>query len=167
MTSSLAGTPDPTPTEATVASILGVRDPLLFRRHHSSQKAHCILKRVRFTTTPTEDETKHGIVYFSLFAQKRIDVRPGKEILVCVDSSEDGFFSDQAILLAGIINDPAFHDDESDAEKGMQSAPSVEVIATNLVPPHLRRRGTLKLNEAKPDPEKGKTYPVLNFKCAH
>ncbi|KAH8824700.1 hypothetical protein DL96DRAFT_1411787, partial [Flagelloscypha sp. PMI_526] len=60
----------------TVASILGIRDPVVFRRHQLSQKAHAVLRRVRITTHPTEEEAQTGVVYFSLFAQKRIDVKP-------------------------------------------------------------------------------------------
>ena len=82
----------------TAASILGIKGPLRFRPHGSSQKAHVVLRRVDpESDSEGEGETK-GVVQFSLFAYKRIEVKPGKEILLTV---ADGPFKDRAIIFEG------------------------------------------------------------------
>jgi hypothetical protein len=82
----------------TAASVLGIKGPLRFRPHGSSQKAHVILRRVDpESDSEGEGETK-GAVQFSLFAYKRIEVKPGKEILLTV---ADGPFKDRAIIFEG------------------------------------------------------------------
>ncbi|KAF9228803.1 hypothetical protein BS17DRAFT_679424, partial [Gyrodon lividus] len=60
----------------TVASVLGIKGPLRFRRHGASQKAHVVLRRVEVSGDSTYSGGKSSIVYFSLFAQKRIEVKP-------------------------------------------------------------------------------------------
>ncbi len=82
----------------TAASVLGIKGPLRFRPHGSSQKAHVVLRRVDpDSDSEVEGETK-GVVQFSLFAYKRIEVKPGKEILLTV---ADGPFKDRAIIFEG------------------------------------------------------------------
>ena len=82
----------------TAASILGIKSRLRFRLHGSSQKAHVVLRRVEpESDSEGEGETK-GLAQFSLFAYKRIEVRPGKEILLTV---ADGPFKDRAIIFEG------------------------------------------------------------------
>jgi hypothetical protein len=82
----------------TAASILGIKGSLRFRLHGSSQKAHVVLRRVEpESDSEGEGETK-GVAQFSLFAYKRIEVKPGKEILLTV---ADGPFKDRAIIFEG------------------------------------------------------------------
>ena len=76
------------PEEPTVASVLGVKGQLRFHPHGSTQKAHVVLRQVELSDE-SDDEGDSSMVYFSLFAQKRIEVKPGKEILLAV-ASPDG-----------------------------------------------------------------------------
>jgi hypothetical protein len=109
----------------TAASVLGIKGPLRFRPHGSSQKAHVILRRVDpESDSEGEGETK-GAVQFSLFAYKRIEVKPGKEILLTV---ADGPFNDRAIVFEG---DELGASSLSDAEEETQ----VEEEEDALVPP--------------------------------
>lgn len=109
----------------TAASILGLKGPLRFRPHGSSQKAHVVLRRVDpESDSEGEGETK-GIVQFSLFAYKRIEVKPGKEILLTV---ADGPFKDRAIIFEG---DDLEASSLSDVEEETQVAEDDDAI----VPP--------------------------------
>lgn len=85
---------------ALASSILGVHGSLRLRPHGSSQKPHLILRRVLSSDDSSDDEEDSGVVRFSLFAQKRIDVKPGKEILLCV-ATEDGAFKDIPLVFEG------------------------------------------------------------------
>ena len=82
----------------TAASILGIKGPLRFRPHGSSQKAHVVLRRVDAESDSEGEGEIKGVVQFSLFAYKRIEVKPGKEILLTV---ADGPFKDRAIIFEG------------------------------------------------------------------
>ena len=98
----------------TAASILGIKGPLRFRPHGSSQKAHVVLRRVDpESDSEGEGETK-GAVQFSLFAYKRIEVKPGKEILLTV---ADGPFKDRAIIFEGDeLGAPSLSDVEEETQ---------------------------------------------------
>ena len=106
----------------TAASVLGIKGPLRFRPHGSSQKAHVILRRVDpDSDSEGEGETK-GAVQFSLFAYKRIEVKPGKEILLTV---ADGPFKDRAIVFEGEELEAS---SLSDAEEETQVEEEEEVL---------------------------------------
>ncbi|KII89310.1 hypothetical protein PLICRDRAFT_79588, partial [Plicaturopsis crispa FD-325 SS-3] len=60
----------------TLASILGLKGALRLRPHGSSQKAHVVLRRVEAPEGSDDEEDDKPAVYFSLFAQKRIEVKP-------------------------------------------------------------------------------------------
>lgn len=110
-------------SEPTVASVLGLSGPIRFRLHGSTQKAHLLLK-------PSEEKRPldgisgtHGVAYYSLFAQKRIEVKPGKEILLALE----GKFGDRPILICGDIS--------SSSHEPMKPSPpttTVEAVATKL-----------------------------------
>ena len=87
----------------TAASILGIHGPLRFRPHGSSQKAHVVLRRVDPESDSEGEGEAKGVVQFSLFAYKRIEVKPGKEILLTV---AEGPFKDRAIIFEGDELDP-------------------------------------------------------------
>ena len=109
----------------TAASVLGIKGPLRFRPHGSSQKAHVILRRVDpESDSEGEGETK-GAVQFSLFAYKRIEVKPGKEILLTV---ADGPFKDRAIIFEG-------HESEASSLSDVEEETQVEEEEDILVPP--------------------------------
>jgi len=81
-----------------VASILGIKGKLCIRQHPNTQKAHVILKRVELEDdSDDEEERPEGAVYYSLFAAKRFEVKPGKEILLSIEGAMDG----RAILFQG------------------------------------------------------------------
>ncbi|KAF9792953.1 hypothetical protein BJ322DRAFT_983501, partial [Thelephora terrestris] len=60
----------------TVASVLGLSGPLRFRLHGSTQKAHLLLKPSEEKRPLDGVSATHGVAYYSLFAQKRIEVKP-------------------------------------------------------------------------------------------
>ncbi|KAH7890051.1 hypothetical protein F5I97DRAFT_1789452, partial [Phlebopus sp. FC_14] len=60
----------------TAASVLGIKGPLRFRRHGAVQKAHVVLRRVEVSEDSPLGNDKASVAYFSLFAQKRIEVKP-------------------------------------------------------------------------------------------
>jgi hypothetical protein len=82
----------------TAASVLRINGPLRFRPHGSSQKAHVVLRRVDPESDSEGEGEAKGVVQFSLFAYKRIEVKPGKEILLTV---AEGPFKDRAIIFEG------------------------------------------------------------------
>lgn len=88
-------------TEPTVASILGVTGALRFRPHGSTQKAHVILRQVD-APEDADEKADSSMMYFSLFAQKRIEVKPGKEILLAV-AAPDGRIIDTPVILAAKV----------------------------------------------------------------
>ncbi|KAF8126564.1 hypothetical protein EV363DRAFT_1174196, partial [Boletus edulis] len=59
-----------------VTSVLGVKGALRFRRHGASQKAHVVLRRVEIAEDSSYTPGRGPVAYFSLFAQKRIEVKP-------------------------------------------------------------------------------------------
>lgn len=129
---------------SSVASVLGVKGGLRFRRHGASQKAHVVLRRVELPEDSHYPPGRGPVAYFSLFAQKRIEVKPGKEILLSV-ASEDGTFTDQAVIFEGDLT-PA-HDSNSDEEDEVEkqiahddtfSDPPV----SHVIPPKMRRTWT-------------------------
>jgi len=127
-----------------VTSVLGVKGALRFRRHGASQKAHVVLRRVEISEDPSYPPGRGPLAYFSLFAQKRIEVKPGKEILLSV-ASENGSFTDQAVIFEGDLS--AVHDSNSDEEEEVEkqiahddtfSDPPV----SHVIPPKMRRTWT-------------------------
>jgi len=88
---------------AFATSILGLKTPLRFRPHGITQKPHIILRRVVDTETSEDTSDAKSVVRFSLFAVKRIDVKPGKEILLCV-ATEDDRFKDIPLVFESDLN---------------------------------------------------------------
>ena len=90
-------------TAPSVASVLGIAGGLRFRPHGSTQKAHVILRQVD-PPEDAEEEVDSSTIYFSLFAQKRIEVKPGKEILLAVASPDGRIIETPVILAAKVAN---------------------------------------------------------------
>ena len=86
--------------EPTVTSVLGLSGPIRFRLHGSTQKAHLLLKQSEEKRPLDGLSNTHGVAYYSLYAQKRIEVKPGKEILLALE----GKFGDRPILICGDIS---------------------------------------------------------------
>lgn len=135
--------------EPTVASILGIQGPLRFRPHGSSQKAHVVLRRVEISDD-SSDEGEGGsskrVVYFSLFAQKRIEVKPGKEILLTV-ASADGRFKDRPLVFEGDLpTEVSASDEEEEAEEEVMFLPPI----AQAIPPKMRRAWTKRTELLNP-----------------
>lgn len=120
-----------------VASMLGIKGSLRFRPHGSTQKPHVILRRVIISEASSDNGKVSHIVRFSLFAQKRIEVKPGKEILLTV-ASEDGQFDNQPVVFEGDIlctTDALVEEDEVVPVKEENFFPSTG----GAIPPKMRR----------------------------
>lgn len=127
-----------------VASVLGVKGGLRFRRHGASQKAHVVLRRVEISEDAPYPPGRAPVAYFSLFAQKRIEVKPGKEILLSV-ASEDGSFTDQAVIFEGDLSVVADSnsDEEEEVEKQIAHDDTFsDPPVPHVIPPKMRRTWT-------------------------
>ncbi|EIW85520.1 hypothetical protein CONPUDRAFT_142052, partial [Coniophora puteana RWD-64-598 SS2] len=136
-----------------IVSLLGIKGSIRFRRHGASQKAHVVLRRVD-DDSDDEDAGEDGAakpkttVRFSLFARKRIEVKPGKEILLALETADGVFGKDEAIVLEGDIEGAQAPPEEEDktqvADEDMQvdmpppPPPPVQVV----IPPKMRRTWT-------------------------
>jgi len=135
------------------SSVLGVKGPFHFRRHSSTQKAHVVLRRVEIEHDSDEEGEPSRIVCFSLFAQKRIDVKPGKEILLTVS---EGRFKGHAVMLAADVfdtQDPSDGEETTQVAEGEETPPSPEPKCA--VPPKMRKGWTKK---AEVSPELGECF---------
>lgn len=137
MDGATGGDEEGVPQEPTVASILGIRGPLRFRSHGSTQKAHVVLRQIELPEESGDEGDHSSMVYFSLFAQKRIEVKPGKEILLAV-ASPDGRFIDTPVIFAGSIVEQ-----KVDEKPEIPSDPVVEAVpakpAVYTMPPRMRK----------------------------
>lgn len=140
----------------TVASVLGIKGSLRFRPHKSSQKAHVVLRRVEVSDDSSDDGDSKQIVYYSLFAHKPIQVKPGKEILLTVS---DGRFKDRAIMFEGDLRGP---EEPSDDEEVTQVAEEEEELflppVREAIPPKMRRAWTRKIDEVSAGTSEFKTF---------
>ena len=129
--------------EPTVTSVLGLSGPIRFRLHGSTQKAHLLLKQFEEKRPLDGTSGTHGVAYYSLFAQKRIEVKPGKEILLALE----GKFGDRPILICGDI--------PSLGHEPMKASPStttVETVATKVEPAKPSRTASpMPVREATPN----------------
>lgn len=135
-----------------VASILGVKGALRFRRHGASQKAHVVLRRVELSEDPAYPPGRRPVAYFSLFAQKRIEVKPGKEILLSV-ASEDGSFTDQAVIFEGDLSAVPDSNSEEEEEVEKQIAHDdtfSDPPVSHVIPPKMRRTWTRQHEQVSP-----------------
>ncbi|KAG6375894.1 hypothetical protein JVT61DRAFT_2761 [Boletus reticuloceps] len=127
-----------------VTSVLGVKGALRFRRHGARQKAHVVLRRVEIAEDSSYTPGRGPVAYFSLFAQKRIEVKPGKEILLAV-ASDDGSFTDQAVIFEGdlcTVSD-SNSDEEEEVEKQIAHDDTFsDPPISHIIPPKMRRTWT-------------------------
>ncbi|KAK0458492.1 uncharacterized protein EV420DRAFT_359122 [Desarmillaria tabescens] len=147
-----------------ITSILGIKSQTLrFRPHKSTQKPHVILRRVQVSRDSDSGASLGCSVYFSLFAQKRIEVKPGKEILLAIASSDERF-KDQAMVLEG---DTEESESEHEEDPGVcprchgrkereESAPPLQVS----MPPKMRRAWNRNLEDTSPAPDTGSATRV-------
>ena len=128
----------------TVASILGIKGPLRFRPHGSSQKAHIILRRVELSDDSDDDGSSKSMVYFSFFAQKRIEVKPGKEILLALSDSK---YKDRAVIFEGDLPGEETSSDGEDVIEGEVEEELVILPSRDILPPKMRRTWTKRVSE--------------------
>lgn len=130
-------------SEPTVASVLGLSGPIRFRLHGSTQKAHLLLKPSEEKRPLDGPSSTHGVVYYSLFAQKRIEVKPGKEILLALE----GKFGDRPILICGDTFSPG-----REPLQASSSTTAVEEVATKVEPTKPSRTASpMPMREATPN----------------
>ena len=132
-----------------VTSILGIQGPLRFRPHGSTQKAHIVLRRVELSDDSDDDGNGKSTVYFSLFAQKRIEVKPGKEILLTLS---DGKYKDQAIIFEGDLPGEETSSDEEDDTEMPAEEPVIIPPAPDILPPKMMRRTWTKRTSEQVSP---------------
>ena len=147
--------------EPTVASVLGLSGPIRFRLHGSTQKAHLLLKQSEDKHLLGGSASTNGVTYYSLFAQKRIEVKPGKEILLALE----GKFGDRPILICGDTvssgHEPAkalpptkaVEEDISKVEPTKPSrtaSPTPMRVATPNLPPKLRKAWMKSMQNRQP-----------------
>lgn len=130
-------------------SVLGIKGSLRLRPHGSTQKAHVLLRRVVVCDDSGGDGDTNTIVYFSLFAQKRIEVKPGKEILMAV-ASADGRFKDQAMVFEGDFLGEESSDAEDKTQVAEEEGPVYHPIVGQAIPPKMRRAWIKKAEEVSP-----------------
>ncbi|KAG6898222.1 hypothetical protein C0992_002236 [Termitomyces sp. T32_za158] len=123
---------------SSVASILGIKGGLRFRAHGSTQKAHIVLRRVTASDGSRDDSLSGKVVRFTFIAHKRIEVRPGKELLLMLES-ENGPFKDQPVIMEGDLKSSGDtsgeEDDPQDTDKEESFIPPVK----EAIPPKMRR----------------------------
>lgn len=138
----------PLPT-ALVSSILGLSGPFRFRHHGSTQKPHLILRRV--VDDDSDDDEPSRVVRFSLFAQKRIEVKPGKEILLSV-ATEDDAFKDIPLVFEVDLDSPRSTKESKDEAAVDEKPPPNPLLppTRSTLPPHVRRRWHKKVPEEAP-----------------
>ncbi|RXW22718.1 hypothetical protein EST38_g3141 [Candolleomyces aberdarensis] len=124
-------------------------------------KPHLILRRVFSSDDSSDDEEDSGVVRFSLFAQKRIDVKPGKEILLCV-ATEDGAFKDVPLVFEGSAVPEISHEEPSKEQDAMEVDKKDEKAEDDeeedplaspvrqTMPPKMRRTWQKKVEDPKP-----------------
>ncbi|KAI0345067.1 hypothetical protein BDW22DRAFT_1370783 [Trametopsis cervina] len=130
------------PSEPTVASILGVKGQLRFHPHGSTQKAHVVLRQVEISTEESDDEADSTTIYFSLFAQKRIEVKPGKEILLAVATPDGRYLDTPVIFAARSTGDDADLDDDVSKSAQVESATPLP----HTLPPKMRKTWSKRSN---------------------
>ncbi|TFK46371.1 hypothetical protein OE88DRAFT_1667698 [Heliocybe sulcata] len=122
----------------TIASILGLREPLRIRPHGSTQKPHVVMRRVEVSEEVGDDGKKMKIVYYSLFASKRIEVKPGKEILLAIP---DSIYNDTPLAFGGELPDIQKESEkkyENDTS-GKDASTEAEEPVNQAVPPKMRK----------------------------
>ena len=92
---------------------------------------------------PGEPSSTNGTVYYSLYAQKRIEVKPGKEILLALE----GKFGDRPVLICG--NVPSLGREPVQVSS---STTAVEEVVTKVEPTKPSRTASpMPMREATPN----------------
>lgn len=143
-----------TPT-ALAGSILGLKAPLRIRRHGSTQKPHLILRRVVEEDNSSDEDEPNRVVRFSLFALKRIEVKPGKEILLCVATEDENFKDIPVVFEADTTSsesagEPGSHPFPMEVDSEEDEEEVAKPPVRHVLPPHVRRTWHKKVPEEPP-----------------
>lgn len=133
-------------TTGDLCTVLGVKKgSLRVRPHPVTWKPHVLLRRVELDTSDLLDadgQPSKPMVYFSLFAAKKIDVKPGKEILVAFAApyGED----DKAVMIGGLLPNEDDAEDPEDSQKTQTVVKETSIIPpdtppANMFPPKMRK----------------------------
>ncbi|KAJ6546904.1 hypothetical protein B0H19DRAFT_1162953 [Mycena capillaripes] len=136
-----------------VASILGIKGGLRIRHHTTSQKAHVVLRRVEGSENSSDDGKENDVVYFRLFANKNINLKAGKELLLTI-ASGDGRLKDQVVMFEGNVRGSE-EDSDHEGTTQVEEEPQVieeeeEIIPHAAMPPKMRRQWNKKVEEVSP-----------------
>lgn len=126
-------------TARSLSAVLGLKKgSLTVRPHPVTWKPHILLRRVEFDpgdVPETDEKSGKPLVYFSFFAAKKIDVKPGKEILVALADDFGG--EDKTVVIGGVLRD---EDEPEDAEEPPQATLVVDQTPIDSTePPPLTR----------------------------
>jgi hypothetical protein len=124
----------------TAASLLGLKGQLRIRPHGSSQKAHVVLRPIESDDDSGDEGKDKNTLFFSLFAQKRIECKPGKEILVTMDT---GPFKDRAIVFGGDMGEDDEEPEEEEREEKKKKRKKIEEQEEpirSVMPPRMRKQ---------------------------
>ncbi|KAF7294665.1 hypothetical protein MIND_01003400 [Mycena indigotica] len=147
-----------------LASLLGIKDSLRLRRDPIGirQRPHIILKRVEESDTSSDDsdEPHSDTVQFRIYTAKHLNLKPGRELLLTVESLDEKF-EDQLFTFEGTL-DASSDSDDSDAENTTQVEeepliPDGEddtVLPCATMPPKMRRREWMNKDPIAPVPVK-------------
>ncbi|KAG6849085.1 hypothetical protein H0H93_011394 [Arthromyces matolae] len=124
--------------ETSVTSILGLKGGLRFRAHGATQKAHIVLRRVNVSDDSSDDGLNSKVVRFTLIAHKRIEVKPGKELLLMLES-ENGPFKDQPVVLEGDLDQLGDPSDDEDGKDGIGNEEESKLPVRAAIPPKMRK----------------------------
>ncbi|KAI0792740.1 hypothetical protein C8Q75DRAFT_579545 [Abortiporus biennis] len=158
------------PPEPTVASILGIKGPLRFRSHGSTQKAHVVLRQVDLSDDSDDEGEPKQALYFSLFAQKRIEVKPGKEILLAVATPDGRFIESPVIFTGDLVDKTPPPKEEPVKEVPVQVVKTPEPPApTYTLPPKMRKSWARPQEHPAPVPPTTRTttYSSVGVQSDH
>ncbi|KAF8655859.1 hypothetical protein AX16_002942 [Volvariella volvacea WC 439] len=134
----------------TVASVLGIKGNIRFRPHGSLQKPHVVLRRVSIREGINERGEGIQVVSFSLFASKRIEVKPGKEILLSIDGVDSHLKDQPVVFEADLPSMNDISDEEGDTQVAEEEEDVLPPPTDEAIPPKMRRAWAKKVVEASP-----------------
>ncbi|KAF7323203.1 hypothetical protein HMN09_00100800 [Mycena chlorophos] len=146
-------TDDEAPSDTVcLSSLLGIKGGLRLRRDPTEQRPHIILRRVveeDSDDSSDEEETpapRKTRVEFRLYSHKHLNLKPGRELLLTVESENDAF-EKQLFTFEGDIDasdEDSELEDTTVAEEPAQVDDDEEVdLPYAAMPPKLRRRELL------------------------
>ncbi|KAJ7063593.1 hypothetical protein C8F01DRAFT_84045 [Mycena amicta] len=153
-----------------LSSLLGIKDSLRLRRDSTHQRPHVILRRVYESDDSSDDgDDRPGpgaIIHFKLYTHKHLNLKPGRELLLTVESLDDTS-EDQLFMFEGTLD---ASDEESDREDTTQveeeplqmDEEDEDALPHAVMPPKMRRREWVKKGEVSSAAELHAKRPVAH-----